>query len=297
MVVRICLLGFGEVGQILAADIKQHSNAAIAAYDILFADSGSIPSQGLSNNLPLIKGESAATAVAGCDVVISAVTAEQTYKAAESVVPGLKQDAWFIDLNSASPGIKVSVAKLVDAAGARYVEAAIMSPFPPKRLNSPVLIGGAYALESLEMLQSLGFSNVAAASEDLGKASAAKMCRSVIVKGIEALLLESLLAARCYGVEQSVLDSLQDLFPGIDWPQKAAYMIARSIEHGDRRAEEMREVSRSVEEVSVMPLMSDACAQRQALAAQYTGALQKDQLTDMLDVILGQIQTTEADRE
>ncbi len=89
------------------------------------------------------------------------------------------------------------------------------------------------------------------------------MCRSIIVKGFEAIVTESMLAARRYGVEESVLASLTDLLPHPNWPELARYVILRSLEHGKRRAEEMREAARTASEVGVAPLMSLPTAERQ----------------------------------
>jgi hypothetical protein len=110
-----------------------------------------------------------------------------------------------------------------------------------------------------------------------------------MVKGIEALLTESLLSARHYGVEDVVLGSLVDLLPGPDWPALARYMISRSIEHGTRRAEEMHEAARTVAEAGIAPLMSEAGAERQNWAPQFTAALSKPDLTHMLDTILASL--------
>ena len=105
-----------------------------------------------------------------------------------------------------------------------------------------------------------------------------------MIKGVEALLTESMLAARYYGVEQIVLDSLSDLLPLPEWNKTAQYMISRSLEHGARRAEEMREAARTVAEAGIAPLMSDAIAKRQDWAADYRGALSPD-LIAMLDAV------------
>jgi 3-hydroxyisobutyrate dehydrogenase-like beta-hydroxyacid dehydrogenase len=123
-------------------------------------------------------------------------------------------------------------------------------------------------------------------SARLGQASAAKMCRSVMVKGIESLLTESLTAARHYGVEQTVLDSLSDLFPLGDWPKLAHYMISRSLEHGTRRAEEMREVARTVADAGFAPVMSSATALCQDWAAAHKTALETNNLPEQLDRLL-----------
>jgi hypothetical protein len=102
---------------------------------------------------------------------------------------------------------------------------------------------------------------------------------------MEALLTEAMLTARHFGVEEQVIASLQNLLPRPDWPQHAGYMIARSIAHGTRRAEEMREVALTVREAGIEPLMSTACADRQAWAAQFTNALGHDGLPALLDAI------------
>jgi 3-hydroxyisobutyrate dehydrogenase-like beta-hydroxyacid dehydrogenase len=181
--------------------------------------------------------------------------------------------------------VKREAAEVVHRAGGRYVEAAVMSPFPPKRMATPILLGGPHAERMLPGLKALGLTGASFFSPEIGKASAAKMCRSVMVKGIEALLSESLLAARGYGVEETVLKSLDDLFPGPDWQKLARYMISRTIEHGARRAEEMREVARTVAEAGLEPHMSSAAAERQAWAPQFASALSEQDLGEMLDAM------------
>jgi 3-hydroxyisobutyrate dehydrogenase-like beta-hydroxyacid dehydrogenase len=101
-----------------------------------------------------------------------------------------------------------------------------------------------------------------------------KMCRSIVIKGLEALTLESMLAARRFGAEKEVLASLQGTFPHMGWQDKLPdYLVSRIAEHGRRRAGEMREVARTLEEVGIDPIMALATATRQdglidAMAAQ-----------------------------
>jgi 3-hydroxyisobutyrate dehydrogenase-like beta-hydroxyacid dehydrogenase len=184
-----------------------------------------------------------------------------------------------------SPGGKVEVSQIVEAANARYVESAIMSPINPKRAASPMLLGGPHAAEFLPIARQLGFTAATVFSEQIGGASAAKMCRSVIIKGMEALLGESLLAARRYGVEGAVLQSLGSVLNADDWRAQARYMISRSLVHGRRRAEEMREVARTVGEAGFEPRMSSACAVWQDWASAHRAAAAHEDLNDMLDAI------------
>src|SRR6185295_7168666 len=98
------------------------------------------------------------------------------------------------------------------------------------------LLGGARARELRPHLEVLGY-RPGEVYDALGVASATKMCRSVMIKGLEAMVIEALTAARAHGVEAQVLASLAETFPGIDWESQAAYFFQRVIQHGRRRAE------------------------------------------------------------
>lgn len=262
---KIALIGFGEVGQILADDLAVKTAADIGAFDIRFDDAQSGPSKAIAKNAAQ-KALSTTSCVCDADLVISAVTAASTVKAAQAVGAALKKDAWYLDLNSASPAAKQQAAAAIEKAGGRYVEASVMSPIEPKRLAAPILLGGQYAREFEADAKALGFSNASFYSETPGKTAAAKLCRSVVVKGMEALISESLLAAQFYGVEDDVITSLENLFPHPDWREHARYMIARTLQHGPRRAEEMREAARTVADAGVDPWMTNATVMRQAYA-------------------------------
>jgi 3-hydroxyisobutyrate dehydrogenase-like beta-hydroxyacid dehydrogenase len=284
---RITLIGFGEVGRILAEDLSGKA-VTLTAWDLKFSDPASGPSTS-ADVIAIEKAASASAAAANGQLVISAVTAAQTLAAARSILPAVTRETIFLDLNSASPGVKREAADEIHRAGGRYVEAAVMSPVPPRRIATPMLLGGPHAEATLPLLHDLGFEGAKFFSAETGKASAAKMCRSVMVKGIEALLSESMLAARAYGVEDTVLKSLDDLFPGPDWEKLSRYMISRTLEHGTRRAEEMREVARTVAEAGLDPHMSNATADRQAWAPQFASALSEQDLDAMLDAIRTQM--------
>ena len=277
----VALIGLGEVGRVLAEDLP---DAAVRAWDTGFADPRS-PAARNAAVLGLNGAVDVTTVVAGADVVISAVTAANTLAAARSCVSGLRPGAWFVDLNSASPTQKQAAARAIEAGGGRYVEVAVMSPIEPKRLTAPMLLGGRHASEFAQMATSLGFVGAEVYSETVGPAAATKLCRSVVVKGLEALLTESMLTARAWGVEQRVLDSLSNLVPAADWTALAGYLMSRSLEHGVRRAEEMREAARTVQDTGVDPWMAAATALRQDWAATFRAHSKPDDLFAMLDAV------------
>ena len=141
-----------------------------------------------------------------------------------------------------------------------------MGAVPPVGIAVPILLAGGDGAAVADMLNQLGM-NTEVVSDQVGVASATKMCRSVIIKGIEVLCGEAFLAARAHGVEARVLASLSDTLPGTDWSKFASYQIGRSLVHGRRRAAEMREVAATVSEAGIDPVMALATAIRQDWAA------------------------------
>src|SRR5437868_12915949 len=262
---HVGLVGYGEVGRILAEDLRKR-DVKVSAYDIKLGgdQAGALQEHAAAFGVAL--SPSHADLAMQADLIISAVTASQAVPVASACAPGLKQQAWFLDFNSASPGAKRRAADLIDAAGGRYVEGAVMTSIPPYRIKVPLLLGGGGARELAPLLVELGF-NVKVASEQLGVASAVKMCRSVMIKVLEAMVIESFTTARAYGVEDAVLASLAETFPGIDWEKQGAYFFQRVIEHGRRRSEEVREVAQTVREIGLEPWSAQGTAERQAWVA------------------------------
>jgi 3-hydroxyisobutyrate dehydrogenase-like beta-hydroxyacid dehydrogenase len=262
---HVGLVGYGEVGRILGEDLRQRG-VPVSAFDLKLAGAaGDVLREHAAAHAVALAVSHAALA-AEAELVISAVTASQAVPAAQACAPGMRRGMFFLDLNSASPGAKCRAAELLEAAGGRYVEGAVMTSIPPYRIRVPLLLGGPNAAALAPALEALGFAPKVA-SERLGVASATKMCRSVMIKGLEAMVIESFTAARAYGVEDAVLASLKETFPGIDWEKQGAYFFQRVIEHGRRRSEEVREVAETVREIGLKPWSAGGTAERQAWIA------------------------------
>jgi 3-hydroxyisobutyrate dehydrogenase-like beta-hydroxyacid dehydrogenase len=262
---NVGLVGYGEVGRILAEDLRKQQ-VRVRAYDLKLGgeQAGALREHAASFGVAL--ASSHADLAAQSDFIVSAVTASQAVPVAEACAPAIKKTAWFLDFNSASPGAKQRAAALIDGNGGRYVEGAVMTSIPPYRIKVPLLLGGGGAAELAPLLVALGF-DAKLASDKLGVASAVKMCRSVMIKGLEAMVIESFTTARAYGVEDALLASLKETFPGIDWEKQGAYFFQRVIEHGRRRSEEVREVAETVREAGLTPWSSQGTAERQGWIA------------------------------
>lgn len=265
---QIGLIGYGEVGQTFGAGLREHVTA-IAAWDLKFIDADTQVAAAL-------RAHAAQTGVQACDamaqlcadaeLLISAVTASNTLAVAQQAAMHLRPGTVFLDLNSASPATKQQAAACIDAAGGRYVEAGVMTSVPPYGIRVPMLLGGRGAAELAPLLTAWGM-NATVVSDRLGVASAIKMCRSIMIKGLEALVIESYTTARRYGVEDHMVPTLQETFPGIDWQQVGGYFFSRVVQHGQRRAEEMRESANTVREAGFEPFMAAAIADKQQWVA------------------------------
>ncbi|MFO1271736.1 MAG: DUF1932 domain-containing protein [Rubrivivax sp.] len=262
---KIAFIGYGEVGRILAEDLAPHGHT-LTVYDLKLEDERGNALRQHAAGTGATLAASHAAAVQGAELVVSAVTASQAVPVAQACAPALAPGAFFLDFNSASPGAKISAAGIVNAAGARYVEGAVMTSVPPYRIKVPLLLGGPDAAALEPVLNAIGFASKVS-SPKLGVASATKMCRSVMIKGLEAMVIESFTTARHYGVEDAVLASLKETFPGIDWEGQGAYFFQRVIEHGRRRSEEVREVAETVREAGLEPWSAAGTAERQAWVA------------------------------
>jgi 3-hydroxyisobutyrate dehydrogenase-like beta-hydroxyacid dehydrogenase len=262
---RVALIGFGEAGTIIGSDLAQKA-VEVSTYDILLdAEPTRAALLERARNAGVRPEDSFADAVRAADLVISAVTASSSHDVARAGAAVLRPGQWFVDINSVSPATKRANAAAVESAGARYVEAAVMAPVPAQRLAVPMLLGGAHAAAMAEALRGLGF-NATAVSEEIGTASAIKMCRSIMVKGLEALSVECLFAARRFGAEEAVLASLDRSYPSMGWAAALPdYLVSRVAEHGRRRAAEMREVAATLDDIGLPPLLASAIAERQDL--------------------------------
>lgn len=260
---RVALIGFGEVGGIFGQDLAA-AGVKVSVFDILFgAEPWRARMLAKAKKARVRSCDSAEKAIRDADLVISAVTSSSAADAAKAAAVSLRSGQIYLDINSVSPKTKCELARIVEPSKAIFVEAAVMAPVSPQRLKVPMLLGGAEAELVAKRLKSVGM-KATEISEEIGVASAIKMCRSIVIKGIEALAVESLFAARRYGAEKEVLASLAATYPHMGWDGPLPdYLISRVAEHGKRRAAEMREAAQAVLDVGLEPLTALATAQRQ----------------------------------
>jgi 3-hydroxyisobutyrate dehydrogenase-like beta-hydroxyacid dehydrogenase len=263
----IGFIGFGEAAFHITKGLREAGLGDFVAYDIHTHTAGrgeKIRQRAQETGTPLM--ESNGELAGAAEWMISSVTSDQAANAAQQNAPHLTPRHLYADVNSVSPAVKQGIAKTIEATGARFVEIAMMQPVPPYGHRVPILAGGHAAPEFRDRMEPYGM-RIQVVGPEIGTAAATKMFRSIMIKGMEALITECVLGAGRYGAEQGVFASLAESYPGIDWPALADYMIGRVVEHGERRAREMEEVAETLESIGIEPIMAAATARRQEWSA------------------------------
>ena len=217
MVESLGFVGFGEAAFHLAKGLREAGVKRTLAYDVHTHTphlGERIEVRARETRTELV--EFSAALAGSTPVILSAVTADQALAAAEQTAPYLTSQHIYADLNSVSPRTKQAVGETISRSGARFVEIAVMGPIPPLLEKTPMLIGGSAAPRFKEMFEPYGMRLEVVSTDQIGRAAAVKMFRSVIYKGLEALIFECVLGASQYGAEARVFTSLAESFPGID---------------------------------------------------------------------------------
>ncbi|MVA45817.1 DUF1932 domain-containing protein [Agrobacterium vitis] len=288
---NLTFIGFGEAGHAIATSWVRPERATTKAFDVKLLDSGG-DKAGLVIERCAAAGVAPVTdhaeALRGAGLVFSLVTASQALEAARAGAPHLEPGALWFDCNSCAPQTKQKAAAVIEAADGRYVDVAIMAPVYPKRHEVPLLLAGPHAVAASALIERLGMRPSLIGSQ-VGDASSVKMLRSVMIKGLEALTSECLLAARRAGVEEAVLSSLQASDPGIDWRARGAYNLERMMAHGTRRAEEVEEVCATLRAFGLPDWMSRGTVEWQRRLAGLEIAPGNADLAERCDAVLGRL--------
>lgn len=256
----LAFIGYGEVGQLFARQLLARPGVVITAYDVKLDDAArAAPLREAAARDGVRLAADATDAARGADLVLSAVTADQAEAVARDALRWLQPAQILFDVNSASPATKARAAEMLAGAGLSYVEGAIMAPVAGPGIGVSILAGGARAREVETALNAIGM-NIRSVSHRIGRASATKLCRSIMIKGIEALIIDSARASAHWGVADDVFASLDASFPGTDWAQLAQTMDLRVARHGVRRAAEMREAAAMLAEMGLDGTLTQAVA-------------------------------------
>ena len=256
----IAFIGLGEAASTIISGWGNRRNNQIKAYDIkLHSVDTKEEIVARANKLNIRIKYSLEELIRDTDLIFSTVTADQAFKVARESCQFLKDGAYFFDLNSCAPSSKQNSCKSIEANGGCYVDVAVMAPVYAKKHLVPLLISGDKASQAHAILEKLPM-DIKITEGPVGRASSIKMVRSIMVKGLEALTAECTLAAVEADVLDEVFNSLSAEHPHFDMHKHSIYNFERSLSHGKRRAEELKEVSKMLQDLKLTNHMSKATA-------------------------------------
>jgi 3-hydroxyisobutyrate dehydrogenase-like beta-hydroxyacid dehydrogenase len=263
---RLGIVGYGEIGSTWGKGLRQSGLEQIASYDKYAFDgpyASLIQRRAAEAGVTLVRSNEELARTA--DIILGATTGSASIESAEAFAPHLGADHVFVDVASATPKVKMAVAERLARTGALVGDASIMGT-PKNGLQMPILASGPAAERVRDALNPWGM-QIDAVSERLGTASGIKILRSVLIKGMEALLDEMLLAARHYGLEEAVLASASKT---MDRPFMATIdtLLSAGAIHAKRRAEEVEMAADAVADAGIEPVMARATVARLRLVEQ-----------------------------
>lgn len=235
-------------------------------------------------------------ALEGADIAIAAVPASSAAEVVAVCAPQLAAGQIYVDPSSALPSAKRSAAGIVEAAGAQYVDVAVLGTVIMSGAQVPMLAAGAGAAEWQRQAAAAGL-NVTAIAGRAGDAALVKLLRSVYMKGRDALVFEMLLAARRHGVQDAVLASIGGPGEQVPFPNLAERVVCSLAVYAERRADELADAASLLHEVGIEPLMARAGEDRlrrlasSGVSAHFGGERPRD-----LAEVMGFLEALDAER-
>ena len=256
-------VGFGEAASSIAAGLREEGVDRILCFDVM-QDNPRFK-EGFDKKLAACAGEKAAAAPDACreaDIVFSAAPSTYAVSAAEGAVDGVHEGLIFVDVSTATPAEKKKIAAMVEARGAKFVDAAMMGALLKDRHQVPMLLCGSGAKDMIEMMAPYHM-RLDYVEGEPGTATSIKFIRSITAKGIGCLLVESLQAAQRFGVEDTIVASFIDSF-GPKFQGIIDGYLSGAIIHAARREHELQNVVDFLKSEDLPYTMAEATRQKLA---------------------------------
>jgi len=256
MTMRLAFIGFGEVASAFAAAFTARG-AEVAAHDVLIAQPGGIERLQARAGTTKVAFRSLADALSGASYVLSTVTTSVARDAARQCIPHLGAAQTYVDMNATDPAVKIEIERIVTPSGAAFVEGAVLGAVGVTGAKTEILLGGPHGRRAERELGALGL-NVRFYSEDIGKASMFKMLRSVFSKGMEALLIEFLVAGERAGIREDLWREVTELFTQHPFEKTASNWVRSHATAHARRYHEMVQVVGVLRQLGLEPTVTAA---------------------------------------
>lgn len=259
---RLGFIGFGEVGFELSRGLKQEGLSEIFAFDPMTNDDRYGPlvrSRAKEAGVGLL--HTPLDLVAKTEVIIAAIPGSNALSAALSLASALRPGQIYADVSTSTAAGKKKMAETIDACGALFVDVALMGGLSVQHHKVPALLSGRGSDAFIERFAPFGMC-LTKVSDNAGDAIAIKLVRSIAMKGLASLAVETLEAATKLGVETAVLRSIEDTLSATTFKNTLDWLVTASALHAERQVHEMHDVMLMMQEIDVEPVMTKATTRR-----------------------------------
>jgi 3-hydroxyisobutyrate dehydrogenase-like beta-hydroxyacid dehydrogenase len=264
---RVGIIGFGEVGQVFSEGILEKTEH-LYVYDILLEKNRDMIIDKI-NSIGAQAVDKIEQLSERCTLIFSLVSSSASESVAAGVAKGIRKGTIFIDLTTSTPQVKANSEKIITANDGIYVDAAIMGTVATEQQRVPLLIAGNHAEKVQTILNSLNF-NAQAISHPNGGAASIKLLRSIFMKGLEALVLETMVTAKNFGVSDEVMESISRTINNNDFATFANALITTHVIHRNRRYKEVLDSSNLIKDAELPPYVT------QGVIAFFSNSVQLD---------------------
>lgn len=251
---RVGIIGFGEVGQVFAKGLLEKTKH-VFIYDILLEKNKNLITEKI-NNIGVQAVDGIEQIGECCTLIISLVNSSASEVVAAEVAKGIRKGTVFLDLTTSTPLVKSKSEKIIVSNGGIYVDASIMGTVATEQQQVPLLIAGEQSVKVQALLNSLGF-NCQAINHPNGGAASIKLLRSIFMKGLEALILETMITAKNYGVSDEVMQSISKTINNNDFTTFANALITTHVIHKNRRYKEVLDSCNLIKEAELSPFVTE----------------------------------------
>ncbi|EJN12000.1 beta-hydroxyacid dehydrogenase, 3-hydroxyisobutyrate dehydrogenase [Bradyrhizobium sp. YR681] len=264
---KIAFVGFGEAARCFAKHLVAQTGIQVVAFC-----QGKTNAPPYSQAFRAVAADCGATLVdrledlADADVIFSAVVVAVAAETGEAIARIIRPGCLVVDINAATPRTKQRVAAAVEARGGLFADANLMGSVDLYGAAVTLYTSGSGAERFAEVFKPLGM-RIDVAGPEAGTAAAVKMLRSVVTKGMEALLVEALTAATLAGVRDETMRGLCASMDATTFSKFLDMCVRSDVLHAERRAVEMDGVAAGLRELGFDPLMVTATAERLKVSA------------------------------
>ena len=274
MAFSLGFIGFGEAAYNMGKGLRNEGLQDIKAYDVVMDKEGPMRDTVLNRckDADIKAVFSSKELVESSDIIVIAVPARFTASTSEGLKPFAKAGQLFADVTTALPPVKEKLAKEFAELGADYIDSAMLGSLMALGHKVPILASGKGCKKWHDTMNPFNMKISLVNPDDpdntkAGEASKIKLVRSVFMKGIEGLIVETLLFARKCGVEDYILSSISNSMNRDKFEDIALRMAGADLIHSERRSFEVGESMELMKEVGVEPLMAMGTKERLARTA------------------------------